>query len=310
MHRLNYQQKDLGKSFALAVCIMISASLILGLIFGSDAQGFAFWLMQGLYTLLIGGGALLYAYITKTNFVTATKLNKAPSWKHFGWGCLAVVFLIASMQPLNNWILDGIEAIGLNRPAVNFDDSLAGLLIVACLFPCFTEEVVFRGTIAQSLYYSRNKWGAVAISGALFALFHANPAQTLHQFVLGCFLALLVYRSGSLWTSIIVHFFNNALVVALNYTPLGTDEFWNFSTNKGVIITFFVVGIVGFVLCVFGYLTTTASSWQQDDVEQQCNGCERTQQDVLQKASKTQSIVILVGAIAVCALLWIANLLM
>lgn len=310
MLRLNYEHKDLGKSFALAVAMMLVASLILGLIFGAGTTGFEFWLMQGLYSLLIGGSAVLYASITKTNFVTATKLNKVPNWKHFCWGCLAVVFLIACMVPLNNWILDGIEAIGLKRPTVELDDSLAGLLIVACLIPCFTEEVVFRGTIAQSLYSSRNKWGAVAISGALFALFHANAAQTLHQFVLGSLLALLVYRSGSLWTSIIVHFFNNALVVVLNYTPLGKDEFWDVNTNMVVVITLFVVGLVGFAMCVWGYLKTTQSNWQQDSGEQsQQDGADHKQHAELHKASQTQSLVMLVIAVLVCALLWIMSLL-
>lgn len=308
MLRLNYEHKDLGKSFALAVGVMIVASLVLGLIFGVEASGFAFWLMQGLYSLCIGASALLYAFISKTNFITATKLNKVPNWKHFCWGCFAVIFLIACMIPINNWILDGIEAIGLKRPSVELDDSLAGLLIVACVIPCFTEEVVFRGTVAQSLYSSRNKWGAVAISGALFALFHANPAQTLHQFVLGCLLALLVYRSGSLWTSIIVHFFNNALVVALNYTPLGTDDFWDFNTNKGVIITFVVAGIVGFVLCIVGYLKTTSSSWQQDIVGQNHQDGEQKQY-AEQKATKMQYLGLLIIGIVVCAFLWIMSLL-
>lgn len=295
MYRLNYEKKDLGFSYVVAVGVMVVASLILGLIFSVDANGWKFWLMQGLYTALVGSSAVWYAMACKTKFWHATRLNKAPRYAHFLWGCLAVCFLIFCMTPLNNWLMDAIVAMGFKRPSVNLDDSLVGLLIVACVLPCLTEEIVFRGTVAQSLANNSNKLGALTISGALFALFHANPAQTIHQFVLGAFLTLLVYRSGSLWTSIIVHFFNNALVVALTYTPVGADEFWNVQTNTAWVVTLFVVGIVGFGLSVFGYLKTTKSVWQQDEQSQ--------------SKLSVASIVCLCVGIATCAILWVSSLL-
>lgn len=300
MHRLNYEKKDLGPSFAIAVGVMLVGSLVLGLIFGADSTGWKFWLMQGLYTVLIGSSAFIYAVATKTKVFVATRINKAPHYAHFLWGCLAVTFLIFAMTPLNNWLMDAIVAMGLKRPSVNLDDNIVGLLIVACLLPCFTEEIVFRGTVAQSLEGNRNKLGALAISGALFALFHANPAQTVHQFVLGAFLTLLVYRSGSLWTSIIVHFFNNALVVVLSYTYVGSDEFWNVQTNAAWVLALFFAGLVGFGLCVFGYLKTTKSVWQSEkDTEQtqEANG-------------NVSNVVFLCVAVVICAILWLSSLFM
>ena len=184
MRKLSYDKKDLGPSYAIAVATMLVASILLGFIFG-ETTGWKFWLMQSLFTLLIGGSAFLYAVISKTNFFAATKMKCAPGYAHVLWGCLAVTFLIACMTPINNALLDGIEALGLPRPSVELESDLAGLLIVAALLPAICEELVFRGTVAQSLAQSKNKWAALAISGALFAIFHANPAQTVHQFVLG-----------------------------------------------------------------------------------------------------------------------------
>ena len=303
MYRLNYEKRDIGLSFALAVGVMLVASFLLGLIFGVEASGFKYWLMQALYTVIIGSAAFIYAAITKTKVFVATKMNRAPKYAHFLWGCLAVTFLVFCMTPLNNWLLDAIEAIGFKRPNVNFDDNVVGLLVVACLLPCFTEEIVFRGTVAQSLEGNKNKLAALAISGALFALFHANPAQTVHQFVLGAFLTLLVYRSGSLWTSVIVHFFNNALVVGLSYTYVGSDEFWDVQSNTGWVLALFFVGIVGFALSVFGYLKTTKSVWQKDlqDGEKEQSVAQNTQRNVT-------STVLLCVAVAVCVALWITSL--
>ena len=295
MFRLNYEKKDLGPSYSIAVAVMIVMSIVLGLIFGSDASGWQFWLMQALFTLFIGGSAALYAFMTKTNLLVATKLNVKPKYAHVLWGCLAVTFLIACMTPINNVLLDGIERSGLERPSVNLESNLVGLLVVASLLPAFCEELVFRGTVAQSLVGSKSKLAALAISGGLFALYHANPAQTVHQFVLGAFLTLLVFRSGSLWTSVIAHLFNNVLVVVLSYTPLGAEEFWSFSANTGVATACLCVGIVGFAACVFGYIKTTKSVWQEVSEE---------------KASKSSvgSLVALAVAVVVSATLWFTTL--
>ncbi|MCH5152722.1 MAG: CPBP family intramembrane metalloprotease [Clostridiales bacterium] len=303
MYRLNYDKKDLGPSFMTAVTTMVVASLALGLIFGAQASGWKFWLMQALYTLLIGGSAILYAALTKTKVFVATKLNIAPRYAHILWGCLAVTCLIACMMPINNALLDGIEALGLKRPSVTLDDNIVGLLIVACVLPAICEELVFRGTVAQCLSNGSNKLATLAISGALFSVFHANPAQTLHQFVLGAFLTLLVLRSGSLWASVIVHLFNNTLVVLLSYTAIGSEEFWSFTTNTGVVVACLVVGVVGFVASVFGYLKTTKSVW---------NCCDQSVDETSHTSSSTKitpmSTVMLAVAVTVCVALWVAGL--
>lgn len=314
MRRLNYERKDLGFSFALTTFVMIAAALLLGFIFGAETGGWKFWTMQALYTALIGASAILYAVLFKTNFASATRLNVKPRVAHALWGCGAVVFLVVCMSQINNLFLDLIELTGLTRPSVELEDNLAGLIICACILPAFAEEVVFRGTVAQSLYESKNKLGALAISGALFAVFHANPAQTLHQFVLGAFLTLLVFRSGSLWTSVIVHLFNNAFVVAMSYTPLGADEFWNLKTNTKVALPLLIVGIVGFALCVFGYIKTTKSCWgkreavaeersENDEAPQE----EQSQKPILSDYRKSSDATLYV-ALFVCLVLWLAQL--
>ena len=316
MFRLNYEKKDLGLSYLTAVTITLLASLVLGFIFGAEATGWKFWLMQAMYTLLIGGSAFIYAAVTKTKVFAATKLNVAPRYAHVLWGVLAVIFLIACMTPINTALLDGIEALGLKRPSVGLENNVAGLLVVACLLPAICEEVVFRGTVAMSLE-SSNKIVALLVSGALFSLFHAQPAQTVHQFVLGAFLTLLVFRSGSLWTSVIVHLFNNTLVVVLSYTPIGADEFWSFTNNTAVVVTCLCVGVVGFVACVFGYVKTTKSVWNTCNVTQQetrnmsDNGEISTPSTAKNNASQSVvSLIALTVAVVICVALWITNLLM
>ena len=281
---------------------MVAASLGLDLIFGGDRSGWKFWVMQALYTTFIGGSAFLYAAVSKTDFPSATKFDQRPPAAHVVWGCVSVVCLICCMSQINGLFLDLIEALGLNRPSVDLEDSFFGLIICACLLPAFTEEVLFRGTIAQSLANHDNKWAALAISGALFAIFHANPAQTLHQFVLGVLLTLLVLRSGSLWTSVIVHFFNNALVVVISYTPLGADEYWSLTANTKVALPLMLAGMVGFALSVLLYVKTTKSRWQQPSSTDE----EEVANDETNHRSSNGALIV---GVFVCAVLWIAQLL-
>ena len=298
MRRLNYESKDLGFSFAFATAFMVVAALVLSAIFGTETSGWQFWLMQALYTVAIGCSAFVYAAMTKTKVLSATKLNAPPRISHVLWGCAAVLFLVLCMVQVNAMFLDWLQQLGLGAPTVELEDNLAGLIVVACVIPAFAEEIVFRGTVSQSLY-NHNKVAAVCISGALFALFHANPAQTLHQFVLGAFLTLLVFRSGSLWTSVIVHLFNNAFVIALSYTPLDSDDFWNLQANDMWTLPLMIVGIIGFALCVFFYVRTTDSAWQR---ETSYDGVEGG------ASKKASSIVALVVGIVVCAVLWVSQL--
>ncbi|MCH5159861.1 MAG: CPBP family intramembrane metalloprotease [Clostridiales bacterium] len=319
MRRLSYDKKDLGYSFALTTLVMVVAALVLQFFIGAAASGWKFWLMQALYTLLIGSSAFLYAAISKTNVFVATRLDRHPILSHVLWGCGAAVFLVLCMSQINNLFLDLIESLGLKRPSVELDNNFAGLIICACILPAFAEEIVFRGTLAQSLYNHKSKVAALAISGALFSLFHANPAQTLHQFVLGVFLTLLVFRSGSLWTSIIVHFFSNAFVVLLAYTPLGDDEFWNLQTNVFA-LPLMIIGIAGFVVCVLFYVLTTKSNWQkpvvdtvdtpaESDGDAEVTSDEEPIEAESATANRKLSNTPLWVGIFVCAVLWIAQLL-
>ncbi|MGN1066590.1 MAG: lysostaphin resistance A-like protein, partial [Candidatus Fimimonas sp.] len=219
-------------------------------------------------------------------------------WAHVLWGCVADVFLIAAMLPLNNWIFDLIEKLGLARPSVEMPLQLAPMLLVACVLPAVTEEFVFRGTVGQSLR-NGNKLASLAICGALFALFHLNAAQTVHQFVLGAFLALVMFRSGSVWTSVLLHFFNNVLAVALSFAFL--DE----SVLTPYFVPMFCVGLAGFALCVFGYVKCTASSWEKTNSPQNGQTADTSSQN---EQSKQFNVWSLVFAVVVCLVLWVANL--
>lgn len=85
----------------------------------------------------------------------------------------------------------------------------AGFLLVA-LSPAILEEAVFRGI----LYKKLARFGEapyVILSGLFFATFHGNLSQMLFAFVIGCCLALVTSRTGSMLYGMFLHFLVNFL---------------------------------------------------------------------------------------------------
>lgn len=268
-----------------------------------------YWIILALGSVAIGILAFAYAKLSKRDFVTAASINIAPHWAHVLWGIVITLGLMHAMIPLNNWICDLFELIGLNRPSVDLPMQLAPLIIVASIIPAVSEELLFRGTIANALSHGKAPyWKGVLISGALFSLFHMNPAQTIHQFALGCLLAVLVYRSGSVWTAAIIHLFNNVTSVLLAYfveeTGFYTDyAIWIFLAGAAVAVAAFC----GYMLTAKVNKNTAYFAANEENADIDSLSAQETQlnsETILQKGSS----VVFIVAIVICAILWLVSL--
>lgn len=112
-------------------------------------------------------------------------------------------------------ILGGVSLIlyfnkNLEWTDISFDsgDFLNGLFLMIVI--AMGEEMVFRGYILNNLMQSLNKWLALAISAALFALMHSNnPAVDLmammNLFIGGLLLGINYVFTKNLWFSIFLH---------------------------------------------------------------------------------------------------------
>jgi membrane protease YdiL (CAAX protease family) len=91
------------------------------------------------------------------------------------------------------------------------------LALVAVVLAPLVEETLFRGLLFRALNTQMAFWPAAAISGAAFALGHAQPAALLPIFCLGMLFAFLTRRTGSLVPSATAHALFNAagMTVAL-----------------------------------------------------------------------------------------------
>ena len=90
---------------------------------------------------------------------------------------------------------------------------LAWTTALACILGPIAEETLFRGILFSSLRRYVPRAVAIAISAALFAAAHTNVVGFLPIFLLGCLLAELYERTGSLFSPIAVHIVHNTLLI-------------------------------------------------------------------------------------------------
>ncbi|MFW5750639.1 MAG: type II CAAX prenyl endopeptidase Rce1 family protein, partial [Planctomycetota bacterium] len=92
---------------------------------------------------------------------------------------------------------------------------IVGLMLAVAVAPGVCEELLCRGTLFAGLRRGVGTTGAVMISAFLFGIYHGSPYRFFPQAALGVVLALLVLRSGSIWTAILLHTLYNGTAVAI-----------------------------------------------------------------------------------------------
>ncbi len=88
-------------------------------------------------------------------------------------------------------------------------------LVALAVWTPLTEEIFFRGFVFAGLSRRFGAVTAVALSAAVFSLFHVVPGVLLPIFVTGILLAWLCHRTRSIWPCIAVHAGQNALALSV-----------------------------------------------------------------------------------------------
>ncbi len=92
----------------------------------------------------------------------------------------------------------------------------AAVLLIA-LLPAVCEEILFRGYLMRAFLEKFSVPVSILFVAVLFGISHMSFVRFPGTAVLGAFLCYMVYKSGSLLTSMLVHFLNNATAVCVMY---------------------------------------------------------------------------------------------
>jgi membrane protease YdiL (CAAX protease family) len=104
-------------------------------------------------------------------------------------------------------------------------DIFINVFIIA-LLPAICEELFFRGVLQRIIIQmTRNPWVGIVITAVLFSALHMQFLGFLPRMFLGIILGALYWFSGSIWTTMIAHFVNNAVqVIIASYVPKYIDK--------------------------------------------------------------------------------------
>ena len=89
-------------------------------------------------------------------------------------------------------------------------------LFLMAVVPAVLEESVYRGVFYNE-YSKVNPWKAALLSGFLFGLMHGNINQFCYAAVMGILFALLIEATGSILSTMLIHFWINAGSVTMIY---------------------------------------------------------------------------------------------
>lgn len=170
--------------------------------------------------------------------------------------------LPASMVEWENKANGQIEAFFKSRKPV---DVIVNVLVIG-LLPAICEELFFRGALQRILIQiTKSPWAGIILTGFLFSALHLQFQGFFPRMFLGIVLGALYWYSGSLWTSIIAHFVNNAVqVIVVSVAPKYIS-----TTPDAPILASIISGVaVWAILWYYQRLSTVTYSkvYQPDDL--------------------------------------------
>lgn len=203
--------------------LILLLCLVLLLIFyvGSFAQikwGFGGVVIQQLIILLC---PVLYAWYMKADAkklfsIKKPKVSQVAGCILFGIAAFLCAMIIgALLVPFFPESTDGLTQLDdmlTSQPAVV-------LILVVALMPAIGEELLFRGFVMGTLKNKCTGVIAVLVTTLLFAAYHMSLIKMFTIGIIGFGLTYAAYKSGSIVTSMCMHFLNNLLSVLITKYP-------------------------------------------------------------------------------------------
>ena len=211
---------EAGLGFVAAVAVVfIALGGVLQLVVGEAGFLVSEWLL-----MLVP--AMLFVWIGGFHPVATLSLRR-PSGRDLGAaalmiaGSLPIAWIIGWLQsmvlPVPPEIVEGLERlVRAETPA-----RLAWLVFLLAVTPAVCEEVVFRGVLLGATR-TLAPWKMLLLNGLAFGAFHLSmetSARFLPTAWLGIVIAWTVWRTGSIFTGVFMHFLNNGTIVLLASAP-------------------------------------------------------------------------------------------
>lgn len=177
----------------------------------------------GTYILMFAAPLGLFFIVKSKERVTDyLYVNRAPKMGATVLGCvgiLAVNYVFTIISDAEEVIFSrvGVLADLMEMPGIG-DDPVLNVLyfFILVVSPAILEEFCFRGVICGRLA-KYNRTAAVLLSSILFSLIHMNVSQIPFAFAAGLLMGYVYLRTGSIWSSVLIHAVNNGFAYVSEY---------------------------------------------------------------------------------------------
>lgn len=162
------------------------------------------------------------------------------------------VQLPAFLETFERWAQSMAEAQAETMKQFIFADSIgvfAFNLFFMALLPAVAEELFFRGAIQQMLKEKTSVHIAIWVTAILFSLVHLDLYGFIPRVLLGAAFGYMVEKTGSIWSSVMAHFTNNAAIVCIYDICLLCGKNFDVFDEFGYGDTLYA-GIASLLICV------------------------------------------------------------
>lgn len=123
------------------------------------------------------------------------------------------------------------------------------VVLVIALMPAVGEELLFRGLVMGSMRHRYSVLWGIVISAVVFGAFHGF-VKIIPTGLLGACFAYVVYKSGSIWVSMVLHFVNNLFSVVVMKYPETIENVLPILMKESLSIAEVIILIIVAVVCL------------------------------------------------------------
>lgn len=215
---------------------------------------------------------VLYAVLVKERPLNYLGFKKLPTWSLLG------IIAMFTILPFNGMVTEWNANISFPDSMRAYEESLKDLyekideitglmlnaggtgnfvinLLIFGAFAAIGEELFFRSVIQKSLVkICKNAHVGIIATAIFFSAFHFDFYGFFPRVILGLMLGYMFHLSGSIFSSMLMHFVNNATIVIIYYLnnqgviDINADEFGS-SSSIGLIFLSLISTIIIFIIC-------------------------------------------------------------
>lgn len=209
-------------------------------------QGLGSWAFSSIATVLFIGLPFLGTYMVLRKKKITGILPLGTTYNPKASTYLVIAFLPLTL--LSTFLINfislmiqsfmGVEfSSGMEDMAVTSAKDFLFMTLFVAVIPAILEEIAIRGVLLQPLRRFGDGF-AIVVSAVIFSLLHGNMVQVPYTVIAGIYFGYVMVATGSLWPSIILHFFNNF------YSVMITAFDSNFSMTTANVLTLGTLGLM------------------------------------------------------------------